>query len=109
MRKKRVKGLICVLACALFLPSCNDNVGDTSDNARGVTVWGMPGTEKVYENIDQSSAYYAKYKSAPAVNLTMAKGEYEGSQIIVSANEDTVFDFESADLVCGENKIAKKT
>ena len=108
MRKKRVKGLICVLACALFLPSCNDNVGDTSDNARGVTVWGMPGTEKVYENIDQNSAYYAKYKSAPAVNLTMAKGELEGSQIIISANEDTVFDFESADLVCGENKIAKE-
>ena len=108
MRKKRVKGLICVLACALFLPSCNDNVGDTSDNARGVTVWGMPGTEKVYENIDQNSAYYAQYKSGPNVNLTMAKGELEGSQIIISANEDTVFDFESADLVCGENKIAKE-
>ena len=108
MKKKRVKGLICVLACALFLPSCNDNVGDISDNARGVTVWGMPGTEKVYENIDQNSAYYAQYKSGPNVNLTMAKGELEGSQIIVSANEDTVFDFESADLVCGENKIAKE-
>ena len=108
MRKKTINGLICVLACALFLPACGDKGNGTSDNARGVTVWGMPGTEKVYENIDQNSAYYAQYKSEPNVNLTMAKGELEGSQIIISANEDTVFDFESADLVCGENKIAKE-
>ena len=108
MRKKKINGLICVLACALFLPACGEKDSGASDNARGVTVWGMPGTEKVYENIDQNSAYYAKYKTEPNVNLTMAKGELEGSQIIISANEDTVFDFESADLVCGENKIAKE-
>ena len=108
MRKKTINGLICVLACALFLPACGEKDSGASDNARGVTVWGMPGTEKVYENIDQNSAYYAQYKTEPNVNLTMAKGELEGSQIIISANEDTVFDFESADLVCGENKIPKE-
>ena len=66
MRKKTVKGLIYVLSCALFLTACKDNGGGgVSDNAQGVTVWGMPGTEKVYENIDQNSAYYAQYKSEP--------------------------------------------
>lgn len=109
MRKNwKVKGIISVLMCALILPSCNKSPESTVGEDPGVTVWGMPGTEKVYEDIDQNSEYYAKYKSSATVNITMAKGEYEGSQIIISAGQDTTFDFESCDLVCGQNKISKE-
>ena len=109
MRKKwKAQGLISVLICALLLSSCNKNTGDSVGATPNITVWGMPGTEKVYENIDQNSAYYTKYKTSASVNITMAKGEYEGSQIIISAGKDTTFDFESCDLVCGQNKIPKE-
>ena len=108
MKSKKIKGLACILACALLLPSCKKQEVEEPVGLSDVTVWGMPGTEKVYENIEQSSSYYTKYKSSPAVNLKMAKGEYEGGQIIVSANKDVAFDFVSADLVCGDNKISKE-
>ena len=108
MKNKKIKGLACVLTCALLLPACKKPVADVPVGLSDVTVWGMPGTEKVYEDIEQGSAYYAKYKTSPAINLKMAKGEYEGGQIIVSASKDATFDFISADLVCGDNKISKE-
>ena len=108
MKSKKIKRLACVLTCALLLPACKKPVVDVPVGLSDVTVWGMPGTEKVYENIEQGSAYYAKYKTSPAINLKMAKGEYEGGQIIVSASKDATFDFISADLVCGDNKISKE-
>ena len=110
MRKSwKVKGLIGVLICALILPSCKKETESTVGENPETTVWGMPGTEKVYEDIDQNSEYYAKYKTSASVNMTMAKGEYEGSQIIISAGQDVTFDFESCDLVCGQNKIPKES
>ena len=108
MKNKKIKGLACVLTCALLLPACKKPVADVPVGLSDVAVWGMPGTEKVYEDIEQGSAYYAKYKTSPAINLKMAKGEYEGGQIIVSASKDATFDFISADLVCGDNKISKE-
>ena len=108
MKNKKLKRLACVLTCALLLPACKKPAVNVPAGLSDVTVWGMPGTEKVYENIEQGSAYYAKYKTSPSVNLKMAKGEYEGGQIIVSASKDATFDFISADLVCGDNKISKE-
>ena len=108
MKNKKIKRLACVLTCALLLPACKKPAVNVPAGLSDVTVWGMPGTEKVYENIEQGSAYYEKYKTSPSINLKMAKGEYEGGQIIVSASKDATFDFISADLVCGDSKISKE-
>ena len=56
--KKRylVLFLICILLSSMVLPACGGG-GDSDEVGVGglsdVTLWGMPGTEKVYQNIDK--------------------------------------------------------
>ena len=59
--KKRylVLFLICILLSSMALPACdrgNSDEGGVS-GLSDVTLWGMPGTEKVYQNIDRNSEY----------------------------------------------------
>lgn len=109
MRKKVLSiCLACLSLSTLILSSCKDTPKGTSVGLNDVTIWGMPSTEKVYQNIDKDSAYYTDYKTEAKVNITMAKGEYEGSQIIISADKDVSYDVVSSELICGENKILQE-
>jgi len=109
MRKKVLSiCLACLSLSSLILSSCKDTPKDTSVGLNDVTIWGMPSTEKVYQNIDKDSAYYTAYKTEAKVDITMAKGEYEGSQIIISADKDASYDVVSGELICGENKILQE-
>lgn len=109
MRKKVLSiCLACLSLSSLMLSSCKDTPKDTSVGLNDVTLWGMPGTEKVYQNIDKDSAYYADYKTNAKIDITMAKGEYEGSQLIISADKDATYEVVSGELTCGENKISQE-
>ncbi len=112
--KKKIVSVILVFACVLscFRPLtlvAEDNKGaDETRNVglKDVVLWGMPGTEKVYKDIGYDSDYYSSYKTDARIDLVMAKGEYEGGQIIISANSDVTFDASSSELTSGENSIA---
>ena len=111
--KKRylVLFLICILLSSMVLPACGGG-GDSDEVGVGglsdVTLWGMPGTEKVYQNIDKNSEYYKDYKTDAKIDIMMAKGEYEGGQIIISADKDCSYEVTSSNLTSGDNVIAKE-
>ena len=109
--KKRIVSVILVFVCVLssFCGCSKDNKKDnetTSIGLKDVVLWGMPGTEKVYQDIGYDSDYYKLYKTDAQIDLVMAKGEYEGGQVIISANSDVTFDVSSSALTSGENSIA---
>lgn len=62
------------------------------------TVWGADGAEKVF----QTSDGFAENRKAAAINLTVAKGEKEASQIIISAESNLTYDFIVSDLSDGK-------
>ena len=51
-----------------------------------VDFWGAVGTEKILKDVSKSS--YSAFVQAAMVDLTMAKGEYEGAQIIMTPTKD---------------------
>ncbi len=122
--KKRIVSVVLVFACALSLfcgcskENKSNNENESSDHESendhetkntgldDVILWGMPGTEKVYQDIGYDSDYYTSYKTDARIDLVMAKGEYEGGQIIISANSDVTFDVSGSALTSGENSIA---
>ena len=112
--KKKIVSLILVFVCVFscFRPlafAAEDNKGTNETRSTGlqdVVLWGMPGTEKVYKDIGYDSDYYKSYKTDAKIDLVMAKGEYEGGQIIISAGSDVTFDALSSELTSVENSIA---
>ncbi len=106
MRKRIASILLACLSCGtLALGACGDGGKEQSAGLSDVTLWGMPGTEKVYQDIDKNSGHYAYYKQEAKVDLTMAKGEFEGDHIIISADKDAEYNVISGALKCGESEI----
>lgn len=93
--------------CALLLPgavACTDSSENSGGAAGGIDsleFWSAPATEKILQ--DQPDMYESIKRDA-AVNVTAARGEYESGQILMTAEEDTVFDVEFSGLrsVSGE-------
>lgn len=108
MRKKIVTVLLAVVCAFSFCACAKGNTGNApvSGGLNDVVLWGMPGTEKVYKDIARDSDYYKNYKTDAKIDLLMAKGEYEGGQIIISANKDAKFDATASALTNGANTIA---
>ena len=106
--KKKIVSVIVAFACAFaFLCACGkSDVEEPAGAMQDVVLWGMPGTEKVYKDIGPDSELYEAYKTDAKIDIVMAKGEYEGGQIIASANRDVTFDATSSVLTSGENTIA---
>ncbi len=106
--KKKIISVIAAFACMFaFLCACGKTkVKEPVATLQDVVLWGMPGTEKVYKDIGIDSDYYKAYKTDAKIDIVMAKGEYEGGQIIASANRDVTFDASSSALTSGENTIA---
>lgn len=97
--KKSIKSLAILLASlSLTLTACDtaEKVKEKVDIYTGnqATVWGADGTEKVFQTNDG----LADERKSAAINLTVAKGEKESSQIIVSAESNLTYDFIVSDL-----------
>ena len=109
--KKKIVSVMLVFACVLST-CCACGKGNKNDDKTAgvglndVVLWGMPGTEKVYQDISYDSDYYKSYKTDAKIDLVMAKGEYEGGQIILSATKDVTFDASSSALTSKDNSIA---
>ena len=100
--EKSKRTLACLLTASLLFgaTSCrgsenNDPTATTTDGetvAAGkdygsisdADIWSAPATEKIYRDI---SAGYEDVRGEAAIGLTVARGEYEASQIIISAKE----------------------
>ena len=109
MKKKIISVILafaCVFSCFRPLTLVAEDSKTTGIGLKDVVLWGMPGTEKVYKDISYDSDYYKSYKTDAKIELVMAKGEYEGGQIIISANSDVTFDASGSALTSGENTIA---
>ncbi len=108
MMKKTVKLCSLILAVLMVagIAACKPKpAGGNKAGLSDVTLWGMPGTEKVYRDVDKDSSYYTDYKTDAKIDLTMARGEYEGGQIIISADKKVEYNVESSALVSGDNTI----
>lgn len=88
-----------VTSCA-----CSPNGGGGGDSSSstvtgtGYEVWGAPATEKILQNVDDSE--YAALKTDVKIDIDTAKGEYEGSQIVISAGGDVgSYTVQTSDLV----------
>ena len=105
--KKKIVSVAMACACALSLMcGCGGKTEEAEGGLKDVVLWGMPGTEKVYKDIGRDSDYYKVYKTDARIDLFMAKGEYEGGQIIISADRDVTFDVTGGALTSGDNSIA---
>ncbi len=92
MKKTNVFRKICTALLATVmafgLVGCGNKAkggGKLSD----VEIWGAPATEKVLRD---KNGIYDDFKTDAAIDLTVARGEYEGAQIILSARKDLTFD-----------------
>ena len=84
---------------ALGMCGCADKASTaTLDD---VEIWGAPGTEKVLSDV---SGIYDSFKTDAKIDLLTARGEYEGAQIILSAQKDVTYD-----VSVGEVKAADGT
>lgn len=92
--KKRVgslrKWLPFLLAAILAIgcAACYRNSASVA-TVSDVEFWGAPATEKVLRNV---SGIYDAFKTDAVIDLTVARGEYEGAQIILSAKKDVTYD-----------------
>ena len=84
MKKTNVFRKICTALLATVmafgLVGCGNKAkggGKLSD----VEIWGAPATEKVLRD---KNGIYDDFKTDAAIDLTVARGEYEGAQIILS-------------------------
>lgn len=79
--KKGLAILLC-LTIALSSAACSPK---KPDEKGAVDIWGAPATEKI---LADKPGEYAEVRTQAAVNLTMAKNEYESSQIIMTPDYD---------------------
>ena len=107
----KVKSKIIALAFALsMLGSTGCKAAEKAQlKASDVELWGVPATWKVTQEVNLRDD--SPYKTAATVNLTMARGEYESSQIIITPKKDVkAYDVKVNDLtlVGGTDKFPKE-
>ena len=108
--KKFIKRVVPLLLCAVTVVSvsaCNtSSSGEPSSSPTGeIQVWSKPSTVSVMQDVE----YESSFKESAEYNVIAGKGEYEASQIILTApaGVKATYTLEVFDLVCGENKIDK--
>ena len=114
MKKIFKRSLGCVFATVMsvtWLYSCATPANQTKISAENLDIWGCHASIKVlqsfYDNksgeLRADSTYYDDVKENAEISITMARGEYEGGQIIITPNVDvpyynvTVSDLKTAD------------
>ena len=103
-------GCLFLSLCTLCTVACTDEENSSSAPApEGYELWSAAATEKIMQDVDDSE--YAAMKEEPSISIDTAKNEYEGAQVIISADGAvqeygvTLSDLKSAD---GENTYAKE-
>ena len=112
IKMKKIKKTIMTATLAIlvvFSVGCDGSANSPAPlKAEEVTVWSAPATEKILQ--DKSVDFYSDIKTEPKISLTMAKGEFEGAQVIITPERDvdyynvTVSDLRHSD---GESIIPK--
>ncbi len=86
-KNKRIFFSIVSVAMSLTVVGCDETPNATKAlTAEDVLIWSAPATEKVLQ--DKGVEEYADVKGDASISLVMAKGEYEGSQIIITPTVD---------------------
>lgn len=97
-----------LISClGLFACGDNNNAIGVKLNESDLTMWGVHASEKVMQ--DKDIEYYSGIKTEADVSLVMARGEYEGAQIIITPKKNVpYYNIEVSDLtsVAGD-KISK--
>ena len=113
MRKKFVLKCAALAACVALAAGTGAGIAvnsrrgqpSSASAAGSVDVWSTYATEKIMRDV---SSGYENVKFAPEINVFAAKGEYEGSQIILSPEKDLEsVTFEVADLKSGSEVFSK--
>lgn len=90
-----MKKTLAILLCLTMVFSAAACSPKTPDDEKGaVDIWGAPATEKI---LADKPGEYQSVRTEAAVNLTMAKNEYESSQIIMTPD----YDVKSYDVTAG--------
>lgn len=101
-------GLATALCGSVLLPLARMDYDATSAMADIADVWSTYSTYGVMQNPEEQkkNAYQPKVMEAE-LDISMAKGETEGGQILFTAKRDiSSFDFEVSDLTSGNNVIS---
>lgn len=72
-----------VFSGSLLTVSCKDK----ETNEENIDVWSTYNTQKIRKDFHE----YDEVKFEPAINLTMAQGEYEGAQLILTPEKDVAY------------------
>lgn len=101
----RKRAIIFILCAALALTACAGNGGkpDDSENGDKIEFWSTYATEKVLQ--DRTDLYDAVKREA-VVEVEACKGEYESTQIIMTAKKDvSYYDVEVSSLSNGKGDV----
>ena len=80
---------------------------NASDIGKNAEIWSTYGTYAVMQDpVELEKNEYQPVKMAPEIQISMAKGETEGGQIVFTAKTDiSSFDLTAGELTCGEHFI----
>ena len=95
---KRIGAAILAVALSIGFAACGKQPAGGQGNGGGlssVEIWGAPGTAKILRDVH---GIYDDVKTGAAVKVTAARGEYEGSHVILTAKADVTYDAASAQL-----------
>ena len=108
---KKIKSAVAILCCLTTILSATacvlNGVPSGSGNPSGtVDIWSKEGHVKVLRD----ETYDESYRNPLAVNIGVCKNEYEGTQIILTANgaEIKEYDFEICDLKTEDGETFSK-
>ena len=106
--KKSCCVILAFITCFGFV-ACNGNKDNDSVklNESDLTIWGVHASEKVMQ--DKEIGYYSGIRTDADIALIMARGEYEGAQIIITPEKDVpYYNVEVSDLTSAAgDKIPK--
>lgn len=104
----KITSLLSLVAIAFGAAGCEKKPHISSVSAAfgsETEIWSTYSTEKILKNVTSD---YENVKFAPEINVTAAKGEYEGSQLIISAGKNIKsVTFSVNSLTSGENTFNK--
>ena len=96
---KRIGAAILAVALSIGFAACGKPANSGSQGNGGglssVEIWGAPGTAKILRDVH---GIYDDVKTGAAVKVTAARGEYEGSHVILTAKADVSYDAASSQL-----------
>ena len=104
--RKSICFAVAATICIASLFGCS---GNDKPSLGKVDVWGCHSSVKILQDIPAER--YAYYKTAAEISLVMARGEYEGGQIIITPDSDvSSYNVSVTDLTTGdgENTIPKE-